>query len=67
MYDYFCESANSIWLYPGQTNYVAVDIIVPTGIRQATVNTLTLFVDGTEISEKTVYVYVQDPFTKVNT
>ncbi|XP_032672396.1 uncharacterized protein LOC116844660 isoform X2 [Odontomachus brunneus] len=54
-----------VYLYPGQTSYVAVDIIVPTGIRQDTVNTLTLFVDGTEISEKTVYVYIQNPYTKI--
>lgn len=53
-------------MYPGQTSYVAVDIIVPAGIRQNTVNTVTLFVDGTEISEKTVYLYVQDPSNKVN-
>ncbi|XP_014485040.1 PREDICTED: uncharacterized protein LOC106749772 isoform X3 [Dinoponera quadriceps] len=54
-----------VWLYPGQTNYVAVDVVVPAGIRQDTINTLTLFVDGTEISEKTVYLYVQDSSAKI--
>ncbi|CAL1673937.1 unnamed protein product [Lasius platythorax] len=48
-----------LWLYPGQTNYVAVDIVVPLDIPDATVNTLTLSIDGTEIPEKTVYIYVQ--------
>ncbi|XP_019701264.2 uncharacterized protein LOC105192540 isoform X2 [Harpegnathos saltator] len=54
-----------VWLYPGQTGYVAVDIIVPAGVGQNTVNTITLSVEGTEISEKAVYVYVQNPFSKI--
>lgn len=50
---------NSLWLYPGQTNYVAVDIVVPLDIPDASVNTLTLSILGTEIPEKTVNIYVQ--------
>ncbi|XP_029673060.1 uncharacterized protein LOC115241436 [Formica exsecta] len=52
-----------LWLYPGQTTNVAVDIVVPLG-TQDTVNTLTLSIDGTEIPEKTVYVYVQNAISK---
>lgn len=56
-----------MWLSPGQTKQVAVDIVIPAGTGQNTVNTITLSVVGTQISEKTVYVYVQDAFSKVNT
>jgi len=42
-----------------------VDIIIPPG-SQDTVNTLTLSLGGTEISEKAVYVYVQNAFSKVS-
>ncbi|XP_070154402.1 uncharacterized protein [Polyergus mexicanus] len=52
-----------LWLYPGQTTNVAVDIVVPLD-TQDTVNTLTLSIDGTEIPEKTVYVYVQNAISK---
>ncbi|XP_071626964.1 uncharacterized protein [Temnothorax longispinosus] len=52
-----------MWLYPRQTNRVAVDILVPLS-SQDTVNTLTVEIVGTEISEKTVYVYVQNAFSK---
>lgn len=41
-------------------------MIVPRGVSQNAVNTLTLFVDGTKITEKTVYVYVQGALNKVN-
>ncbi|XP_029179226.1 uncharacterized protein LOC114946743 isoform X1 [Nylanderia fulva] len=49
----------NLWLYPGQTNYVAVDIVVPLDTPDASVNTLTLAILGTEIPEKTVNIYVQ--------
>ncbi|XP_072759242.1 uncharacterized protein [Anoplolepis gracilipes] len=52
-----------LWLGSGQTNSVPVDIFVPLG-TQDTVNTLTLLIDGTEIPEKTVYVYVQNAISK---
>ncbi|XP_028047875.1 uncharacterized protein LOC114253740 [Monomorium pharaonis] len=53
-----------MWLYPGQTDQVAVDILVPPG-NQDTVNTLTLSIGGTEIAEKTVNIYVQNTFSKI--
>ncbi|XP_018313581.1 uncharacterized protein [Mycetomoellerius zeteki] len=52
-----------MWLYPGQTDQVAVDILVPTG-TQETVNTLTLFIVGTEILEKSVQVFVYNELSK---
>lgn len=52
-----------MWLYPGQTDQIAVDIIIPTG-SQETVNTLTVLIAGTQISEKTVNVLVQNAFSK---
>lgn len=54
-----------MWLYPGQTDQIVVDILVPLG-SQDTVNTLTLLIAGTEIPEKTTYVYVQNEFSRVN-
>lgn len=56
--------SNSLWLYPGQTDKVAVDILIPLG-SQDTVNTLTLNIVGTEIPEKTVNILVQNAFSKV--
>ncbi|XP_012230485.1 uncharacterized protein [Linepithema humile] len=52
-----------MWLYPGQKGHVAVDILVPFG-TQDLVNTLSLSIDGTEISEKTAYIYVRNSFSK---
>ncbi|XP_011878705.1 PREDICTED: uncharacterized protein LOC105567991 isoform X2 [Vollenhovia emeryi] len=52
-----------MWLYPGQTDQVAVDILIPSG-SQDTVNTLTVQIVGTEISEKTVNVYAQNVYSK---
>ncbi|KAL6446330.1 hypothetical protein ACFW04_001137 [Cataglyphis niger] len=57
--------STDLWLYPGQTTNVAVDIVVPLD-TQDTVNTLTLFIYGTEIPEKTVYVYVQNAISKID-
>lgn len=54
-----------MWLNPGQTGQIAVDIIIPLQ-SQETVNTLTLLIAGTQISEKTVYLIVQNAFSKVN-
>lgn len=55
--------SNSIWLHPGQTDQVAVDILVPAG-TQETVNTLTLSIVDTEILEKTVQVFVHNELSK---
>ncbi|KYN33144.1 hypothetical protein ALC56_12477, partial [Trachymyrmex septentrionalis] len=52
-----------MWLYPGQTDQVAVDILVPAG-TQETVNTLTLSIVGTEILEKTVQVFVHNELSR---
>ncbi|XP_020283230.1 uncharacterized protein LOC109854502 isoform X2 [Pseudomyrmex gracilis] len=54
-----------LWLRPGQTSYVTVDMIVPLG-TQNSINTLTLSIDETQISQKTVYVYVQDSFRDID-
>lgn len=54
-----------MWLNPGQTDQIAVDIVIPSG-TQDTINTLTLHIVGTDISEKTVNVFVQSAFSKVN-
>jgi len=55
----------SIWLYPGEKGHIAVDILIPLE-TQDTVNKITLSVDGAEILEKTVYIYVQNAFSRVN-
>lgn len=55
----------SMLLLPGQTGQVAVDIFIPGGVGQNTVNTITVSLGSTQISEKTVYVYVQDSFSKI--
>lgn len=65
LYKYIYFVCNSVWLYPGQTDQIAIDILIPSG-TQDTVNTLTVRIIGTEIADKTVYIYVQNAFSKVN-
>ncbi|XP_011068989.1 PREDICTED: uncharacterized protein LOC105154895 isoform X2 [Acromyrmex echinatior] len=52
-----------MWLHPGQTDQVVVEIFVPAG-TQETVNTLTLSIIGTEILEKTVQIFVHNELSK---
>ncbi|XP_043490012.1 uncharacterized protein LOC122516345 [Polistes fuscatus] len=47
------------WIYAGRTINVFVDVEVPRGTRQDVINTLTLYVQGSEITEKSVYLYVE--------
>ncbi|XP_014616442.1 PREDICTED: uncharacterized protein LOC106793766 [Polistes canadensis] len=47
------------WIYAGRTINVFVDVEVPRGTRQDVTNTLTLYVQGSEITEKSVYLYVE--------
>ncbi|RLU26053.1 hypothetical protein DMN91_002216, partial [Ooceraea biroi] len=54
-----------IWLSPGQTSRVPIDIYIPQR-SQETVNTLTLRIDGTQIEEKTVYIYVQNALSRTD-
>lgn len=44
---------------------VAIDLIVPDNVAPHTVNTVTLSISGTEIKEKSVYLYVQGSLSKV--
>lgn len=55
----------SVWIYPGQMSNVAIDLIVPDNVAPDTANTVTLFISGTEIKEKSVYLYVQGSLSKV--
>lgn len=55
----------STWIYPGQVSNVAVDLIVPDNAAPDTANTVTLFILGTEIKEKSVYLYVKGSLSKV--
>ncbi|XP_043664467.1 uncharacterized protein LOC122627447 [Vespula pensylvanica] len=47
------------WIFAGRTVHVFVDIEVPRGTSQDVINTLTLYVQGSEIMEKSVYLYVE--------
>ncbi|XP_015173906.1 PREDICTED: uncharacterized protein LOC107065092 [Polistes dominula] len=49
----------STWIYAGRTINVFVDVEVPRGTTQDVINTLTLYVQGSEITEKSVYLYVE--------
>ncbi|XP_050584880.1 uncharacterized protein LOC126919550 isoform X2 [Bombus affinis] len=53
------------WIYPGQMSNVAVDLIVPDNAAPDTANTVTLFILGTEIKEKSVYLYVKGSLSKL--
>ncbi|XP_034196372.2 uncharacterized protein LOC117611954 [Osmia lignaria lignaria] len=53
------------WIYPGQMSKVAVDLIVPNNAAPDTANTVTFFIVGTEIKEKSVYLYVQGSVSKL--
>ncbi|XP_060822052.1 uncharacterized protein LOC132910400 [Bombus pascuorum] len=53
------------WIYPGQMSNVAVDLIVPDNVAPDTANTVTLFILGTEIKEKSVYLYVKGSLSKL--
>ncbi|KZC15153.1 hypothetical protein WN55_08226, partial [Dufourea novaeangliae] len=53
------------WIYPGQMSNVAVDIIIPDNTAPDTANTITLFIQGTEIREKSAYLYVQGSLSKL--
>ncbi|XP_076751502.1 uncharacterized protein LOC143423805 [Xylocopa sonorina] len=53
------------WIYPGQMSNVAIDLIVPKNAAPDTANTVTLFILGTEIKEKSVYLYVQGSLSKL--
>lgn len=44
---------------------VAVNLIVPNNAAPDTANTVTFFIVGTEIKEKSVYLYVQGSVSKV--
>lgn len=44
---------------------VAVDLIVPDNAAPDTANIVTLFILGTEIKEKSVYLYVKGSLSKV--
>ncbi|KAL2716186.1 uncharacterized protein V1478_013862 [Vespula squamosa] len=47
------------WIFAGRTVHVFVDVEVPRGTSQDVINTLTLYVQGSEIMEKSVYLYVE--------
>ncbi|KAI4495383.1 hypothetical protein M0802_008773 [Mischocyttarus mexicanus] len=47
------------WIFAGRTINVYVDVEVPRGTSQDVINTLTLYVQGSEITEKSVYLYVE--------
>nr|XP_033341534.1 uncharacterized protein LOC117229261 [Megalopta genalis] len=53
------------WIYPGQMSKVAVDIIIPDNTSPDTASTVTLSIQGTEIKEKSAYVYVQGSLSKL--
>ncbi|XP_076658891.1 uncharacterized protein LOC143362528 [Halictus rubicundus] len=53
------------WIYPGQMSQVAVDIVVPDNTSPDTANTVTLYIQGTEIKEKSAYIYVQGSLSKL--
>ncbi|XP_017761892.1 PREDICTED: uncharacterized protein LOC108552027 isoform X2 [Eufriesea mexicana] len=53
------------WIYPGQISNVAIDLIVPDNVTPDTANTVTLSILGTEIKEKSVYLYVQGSLSKL--
>lgn len=53
------------WIYPGQISNVAVDLIIPDNAAPDTANTVTLYIPGTEIKEKSAYLYVQGSLSKV--
>ncbi|XP_076280606.1 uncharacterized protein LOC143209165 isoform X2 [Lasioglossum baleicum] len=53
------------WIYPGQMSKVAVDINVPANTSPDTANTVTLYIQGTEIKEKSAYIYVQGSLSKL--
>ena len=53
------------WIYPGQMSNVAVDLIIPDNTAADTANTVTLFISGTEIKEKSAYLYVQGSLSKL--
>ncbi|XP_026301971.1 uncharacterized protein LOC100576425 isoform X2 [Apis mellifera] len=54
-----------VWIYPGQMSNVAIDLIVPDNVAPDTANTVTLSISGTEIKEKSVYLYVQGSLSKL--
>ncbi|XP_054005183.1 uncharacterized protein LOC128890574 [Hylaeus anthracinus] len=53
------------WIYPGQMSNVAVDLIIPDNAAPDTANTVTLSIQGTEIKDKSVYLYVQGSLSKL--
>ncbi|XP_031837408.1 uncharacterized protein LOC116429086 isoform X2 [Nomia melanderi] len=53
------------WIYPGQMSSIAVDIVIPDNTSPDTANTVTLFIQGTEIKEKSAYIYVQGSLSKL--
>ena len=44
---------------------IAIDVVVPNNAAPDTANTVTLSILGTEIKEKSVYLYVQGSLSKV--
>ncbi|XP_076245835.1 uncharacterized protein LOC143186202 [Calliopsis andreniformis] len=56
---------NFAWIYPEQMSNVAVDLIIPNNAAPDTANTVTLYIPGTEIKEKSVYLYVQGSLSKL--
>ncbi|XP_078047654.1 uncharacterized protein LOC144475533 [Augochlora pura] len=53
------------WIYPGQMSKVAVNVIIPVNTSPDTASTVTLSIQGTEIKEKSAYIYVQGSLSKL--
>ncbi|XP_035733718.1 uncharacterized protein LOC118446779 isoform X1 [Vespa mandarinia] len=53
------------WIFAGRTINVFVDVEVPRRTSQDVINTLTLYVQGSEIMEKSVYLYVEGNFPNI--
>lgn len=55
----------SAWIYPDQVANVAIDVVVPNNAAPDTANTVSLHILGTEIKEKSAYIYVQGSLSKL--
>ncbi|CAD1481294.1 unnamed protein product, partial [Heterotrigona itama] len=55
----------STWVYPGQMCNIEIDLVIPNNVAPDTANTVTLSILGTEIKEKSVYLYVQGSLSKL--
>ncbi|KAK2586204.1 hypothetical protein KPH14_001466 [Odynerus spinipes] len=53
------------WIFAGRTVNVFVDVEVPRRTNEDVINTLTLYVQGSEIIEKSVYLYVEGTIPNV--